>query len=105
MADDRTKHSLQEWEKLATKSLKSGSLDELTWHTPEGIDVKALYTRADIENLPHADTLPGIEPFVRGPQATMYAVRPWTIRQYACAHAESGDAKHATRADPSGRAC
>ena len=75
--------TLADWEKLATKSLKSGSLDELTWHTPEGIDVKPLYTKADVENLPFADTLPGLEPFVRGPQATMYAVKPWTIRQYA----------------------
>ncbi len=76
-------HALEEWQKLATKSLKSGSLDELTWHTLEGIDVKPLYTKADAENLPFADTLPGLEPFVRGPQATMYAVKPWTIRQYA----------------------
>src|SRR5690606_38063356 len=64
-------------------SLKSGSLDELTWHTPEGIDVKPLYTKADVADLPFTDTLPGFEPFVRGPQATMYATRPWTIRQYA----------------------
>ena len=76
-------HSAEEWQKLATKSLKSGSLDELTWHTLEGIDVKPLYTKADTEHLPFADTLPGLEPFVRGPQATMYAVKPWTIRQYA----------------------
>ncbi|HEY3699223.1 MAG TPA: methylmalonyl-CoA mutase [Spongiibacteraceae bacterium] len=76
-------HTLEEWQKLASKSLKSGALDELTWHTPEGIDVKALYTKADVENLPFANTFPGLEPFVRGPQATMYAVKPWTIRQYA----------------------
>jgi methylmalonyl-CoA mutase len=75
--------SLEDWQKLATKSLKSGSIDELTWHTPEGIDVKPLYTKADVADLPFADTLPGLEPFVRGPQATMYAVKPWTIRQYA----------------------
>jgi len=76
-------HSAEEWQKLATKSLKSGSLDELTWHTPEGIDVKPLYTAEDLQGLPFANTLPGLEPFVRGPQATMYAVKPWTIRQYA----------------------
>src|SRR5512141_2247485 len=76
-------HSVEEWQKLASKSLKSGSLDELTWHTLEGIDVKPLYTKADTAQLPFADTLPGLEPFVRGPQATMYAVKPWTIRQYA----------------------
>jgi methylmalonyl-CoA mutase len=55
----------------------------LNWVTPEGITVKPLYTAADTASLPHADTLPGFEPFMRGPQATMYAVRPWTIRQYA----------------------
>jgi methylmalonyl-CoA mutase len=55
----------------------------LNWTTPEGITVKPLYTAADVATLPHADTLPGFEPFIRGPQATMYAVRPWTIRQYA----------------------
>jgi methylmalonyl-CoA mutase len=51
--------------------------------TPEGLTVKPLYTAADLEGLPHTDTLPGFAPFIRGPQATMYAVRPWTIRQYA----------------------
>ena len=53
------------------------------WQTPDGIHLKALYTSADLEGLNYADTLPGFEPFVRGPQATMYSVRPWTIRQYA----------------------
>lgn len=71
------------WQTLAEKQLKGRSLDELTWHTAEGIDVKPLYTQADISGLPHIDSLPGIEPFIRGPQATMYAGRPWTIRQYA----------------------
>ena len=60
-----------------------GSLDTLAWHTPEGIAVKPLYTAADLAGLPYADTLPGFAPFVRGPQPTMYAGRPWTIRQYA----------------------
>ena len=55
----------------------------LNWVTPEGILVKPLYTAADLKGLPYTDTLPGFAPFVRGPQATMYAVRPWTIRQYA----------------------
>ncbi|MFB0914444.1 MAG: methylmalonyl-CoA mutase, partial [Burkholderiaceae bacterium] len=55
----------------------------LTWHTPEGIAVKPLYTAEDVAHLPHANTMPGFAPFIRGPQATMYAVRPWTIRQYA----------------------
>ena len=75
--------SLQDWAKAAAKSAPGGDLSKLDWVTPEGITVKPLYTRADTANLPYADTLPGFEPFLRGPQATMYAVRPWTIRQYA----------------------
>ncbi|UVC08713.1 methylmalonyl-CoA mutase [Rhizobium sp. TH2] len=71
-----------DWRKLAERELKSAP-DTLIWHTPEGIDVKPLYTEADTENLPHLDSLPGIAPFTRGPRATMYAGRPWTIRQYA----------------------
>ncbi|MBK7661634.1 MAG: methylmalonyl-CoA mutase [Betaproteobacteria bacterium] len=73
--------SFADWQKAAAKA--AGSPDKLTWRTPEGIDVKALYTAADLEGLPDADTLPGFAPFVRGPQATMYTVRPWTVRQYA----------------------
>ena len=75
--------ALDQWKKAAAKSAPDGDLARLNWVTPEGITVKPLYTAADIAGLPHADTLPGLEPFVRGPQATMYAVRPWTIRQYA----------------------
>ncbi len=75
--------SLEDWHKAARKSAPGGDLDALAWHTPDGITVKPLYTAADVQGLPHADTLPGFEPFLRGPQATMYAVRPWTIRQYA----------------------
>ncbi len=77
------KKTLAEWEAAALKSLKGKPLESLNWHTPEGIEVKPLYTAADLEGLKHTDTLPGFEPFLRGPQATMYAVRPWTIRQYA----------------------
>src|SRR5437868_15387097 len=55
----------------------------LVWHTPEGVDVKPLWRRADVEGLDFLDTLPGEFPFVRGPYPTMYAERPWTIRQYA----------------------
>jgi methylmalonyl-CoA mutase len=73
--------TLAEWQQAAAKS--AGSADRLVWRTPEGIEVKALYTAEDLKGLAYADTLPGFEPFVRGPQATMYAVRPWTIRQYA----------------------
>ncbi len=75
--------NLAAWEKAAAKSAPNGDVSALNWVTPEGITVKPLYTKRDAENLPHADTLPGLEPFLRGPQATMYAVRPWTIRQYA----------------------
>jgi len=75
--------SLDAWKKAATKSAPGGNVEALNWVTPEGIVVKPLYTRADVEGLQYTDTLPGLPPFVRGPQATMYAVRPWTIRQYA----------------------
>ena len=75
--------SLDDWQAAAAQSLKGKPLDSLTWHTPEGIAVKPLYTAEDVAHLPHANTMPGFAPFIRGPQATMYAVRPWTIRQYA----------------------
>jgi methylmalonyl-CoA mutase len=75
--------TLQQWTQAAAKSAPGGEVSALTWTTPEGIAVKPLYTAADLEGLKYADTLPGFEPFIRGPQATMYAVRPWTIRQYA----------------------
>ena len=75
--------SLDDWQAAAAQSLKGKPLESLTWHTPEGIAVKPLYTAADVAHLPHVNTLPGFAPFIRGPQATMYAVRPWTIRQYA----------------------
>src|SRR5580698_3676526 len=70
------------WAKLAAKELKTKPLDSLTWHTPEGFDVKPLYTAADLETS-EVNTLPGIAPYTRGVRATMYAGRPWTIRQYA----------------------
>ena len=75
--------ALAAWAQAAAKSAPGGKLEALNWITPEGIRVKPLYTAADLQGLPHTDTLPGFAPFVRGPQATMYAVRPWTIRQYA----------------------
>jgi methylmalonyl-CoA mutase len=80
---DSSDTTLAQWAQAAAKSAPGGRVDALNWLTPEGITVKPLYTAADTAALPHADTLPGFEPFVRGPQATMYAVRPWTIRQYA----------------------
>ena len=75
--------SLADWQKAAQKSAPGGNVDALSWVTPDGITVKPLYTAEDTQGLPYANTLPGFEPFLRGPQATMYAVRPWTIRQYA----------------------
>lgn len=77
-----TQKTRADWEALAEKELKRPA-DSLVWHTPEGIDVKPLYTADDLQNVDHLDSLPGFEPFVRGPRATMYAGRPWTIRQYA----------------------
>ncbi|OOG51988.1 methylmalonyl-CoA mutase [Polaromonas sp. C04] len=75
--------NLDDWAKAAARSAPGGDVDALSWHTPDGISVKPLYTAQDIKDLPYTDTLPGFEPYIRGPQATMYAVRPWTIRQYA----------------------
>ncbi len=75
--------SLEDWARAAAKSAPNGDVDTLNWLTPDGISVKPLYTADDTTHLAHTNTLPGFEPFIRGPQATMYAVRPWTIRQYA----------------------
>ena len=75
--------NLSQWNEAAIKSLPDSNLASLNWHTPDGITVKPLYTAQDLQGLAHADTLPGFAPYLRGPQATMYAVRPWTIRQYA----------------------
>ncbi len=77
------KNGMDEWAAAAAKELKGKSPDDLIWQTPEGIAVKPLYTAADLEGLEHIDSLPGFAPYLRGPRATMYANRPWTIRQYA----------------------
>src|ERR1051325_6326842 len=77
------KKILTDWEAAARKDLGGEPLEKLAWQTPEGIAVRPLYTAADLEALEHVNSLPGLAPFVRGPRATMYAVRPWTIRQYA----------------------
>jgi methylmalonyl-CoA mutase len=77
------KPTIEEWRALAARELGKRPLDALTWHTPEGIDVKPLYTAADVAELDFADGLPGFSPYVRGVKATMYAGRPWTVRQYA----------------------
>jgi len=71
------------WRKLASEDLGGESPDTLVWNTPDGIAVKPLYTAADLEALDEIDTIPGVFPFLRGPRATMYANRPWTLRQYA----------------------
>ena len=75
--------STAQWAQAAAKSAPGGDVNALHWQTPDGISVKPLYTAEDIKDLPFTNTMPGFEPFIRGPQATMYAVRPWTIRQYA----------------------
>ncbi|EDZ45902.1 methylmalonyl-CoA mutase N-terminal domain subfamily [Rhodobacterales bacterium Y4I] len=72
-----------EWRALAEKELRGRAVDDLNWQTLEGIEVKPLYTEDDTKDLPHMGTLPGFGPFTRGVKATMYAGRPWTIRQYA----------------------
>ncbi len=74
---------LKTWKSLAEKELRGKPLDDLTWDTPEGIAIKPLYTEADLGAVDHLGTTPGSAPFTRGPKATMYAGRPWTIRQYA----------------------
>ena len=74
---------LQKWAELASKQMKGKSVDTLDWMTPEGIKVKALYTAEDLEGIENVNTLPGMAPYTRGPMTTMYAGRPWTIRQYA----------------------
>ena len=80
---EQDKPDYNDWAALATKQMKGLSPDEMAWHTPEGIPVKVLYTADDSKNLQHTDTFPGMAPYLRGPMATMYAGRPWTIRQYA----------------------
>ncbi|MBB5577358.1 MULTISPECIES: methylmalonyl-CoA mutase [Rhizobium] len=73
---------IADWQALAEKELKR-SPETLVWNTPEGIEVKPLYTADDLQDTSHLNSLPGFAPFTRGPRATMYAGRPWTIRQYA----------------------
>ena len=71
------------WAALVEKQSKGLTPDEFTWFTPEDIPMKVLYTAEDTAELPYTDTMPGLSPYIRGPQATMYAGRRWTIRQYA----------------------
>ncbi len=77
------KKSLQNWEALSAEEIKKKDSSSLLWDTPEGIQVKPLYTLEDLEKLENINTLPGFPPYLRGPKATMYAGRPWTVRQYA----------------------
>jgi methylmalonyl-CoA mutase len=74
---------LEAWREMAAKELRGKDLDKLVWTSPDGIEIKPLYTAEDLEKMDDVDTLPGMFPFLRGPRATMYANRPWTIRQYA----------------------
>ncbi|MDP6182769.1 MAG: methylmalonyl-CoA mutase family protein, partial [Gammaproteobacteria bacterium] len=83
MSDKFSQPTRQEWEAVARKERKGAPLEDLEWRTPEGIAVRPLYTADDLAELEYQDSLPGLAPFVRGPKATMYAGRPWTVRQYA----------------------
>ena len=82
MADFSGK-TLDDWRARAARELNGASPDDLVWQTPEGIAVKPAYTAADLEDIAWLGGLPGFPPFVGGPKATMYAGRPWTVRQYA----------------------
>jgi methylmalonyl-CoA mutase len=75
--------NINDWKAAATKQLRGKDISSLNWKTPENIKIKPLYTASDLENIDHLNTMPGLAPFVRGPYPTMYAGRPWTIRQYA----------------------
>ena len=83
MADKAKNMNETNWQELAAKELRGKPLEDLSWESPEGITIKPLYTEADLEKIEHTASLPGFDPFVRGPRATMYTNRPWTIRQYA----------------------
>ncbi len=80
---DKDEATLDAWAAEVARQSKGLTPDDFTWHTPEGIPLKALYTAEDIKDLPYTDTLPGMSPYIRGPQSTMYAGRRWTVRQYA----------------------
>ncbi len=81
MAEKQDKKA--QWTEMAATELKGQTPETLRTRTAEGIDIAPLYTSSDLEGLEHLDSLPGEAPFTRGPRATMYTVRPWTIRQYA----------------------
>ncbi len=83
MVDGHGLDSPDEWKAVAQRERKGRPVEELVWETPEGVAVRPLYTEEDVAGVDHSPGLPGIDPFLRGPRATMYAGRPWTIRQYA----------------------
>jgi len=78
-----THSQMNKWEEMAAREIKGTPLTSLNWETPEGITVKPIYTAEDLEGLENVNTLSGMAPYLRGPSATMYANRAWTIRQYA----------------------
>ena len=80
---DFPEKTIKDWRALAAEEMRSRDADSLVWETPEGIPVKPLYTTIDLEGIENLNSLPGFPPFLRGPRATMYTFRPWTIRQYA----------------------
>ena len=80
---DKKGPTVKDWENLVEKETKGRSADDMIWQTPEGIKVKTLYTAEDTAGLAYMDNLPGFAPYKRGPKATMYTGRPWTVRQYA----------------------
>ena len=80
---DFPEKTIKDWRALAAEEMRGRDADSLVWETPEGIPVKPLYTAIDLEGIEQLHSLPGFPPFLRGPRATMYAFRPWTIRQYA----------------------
>jgi methylmalonyl-CoA mutase len=73
----------KKWQEKAAEELKGDNTESLNWNTLEGIEVKPLYTADDLMELEHLNNLPGFPPFLRGPRATMYSKRPWTVRQYS----------------------
>ena len=79
----RASEQLGDWRRMAASEVKGQDVADLGWTSPDGLRIRPLYTAADLEALEFTDTLPGLFPFLRGPRATMYANRPWTLRQYA----------------------
>ena len=82
MSEDRAELNDQ-WTELAANELRGSAPEDLVVATPEGIPIKPLYEERDLADVAHLGSLPGAAPYVRGPRATMYTNRPWTIRQYA----------------------